>query len=98
MNRIKNLFGIGPKVNFSELVASGAVILDVRTQQEYASGHTKGAVNIPLHELKQKMNKLPKKKTIITCCASGVRSATAKNILLSNGFTAVHNGGSWTSL
>jgi len=98
MNMIKNFFGIGPKVNLSELISGGAVIVDVRTQQEFASGHVKGSINIPLQELKQKINKLPKNKTIITCCASGMRSGTAKNILLANGFATVHNGGSWTSL
>ena len=80
MNMFKNLFGIGPKVDFSELVANGAVIVDVRTEQEYRAGHVKGSLNIPLHELKQKLNKLRKDKPIITCCASGMRSATAKNM------------------
>ena len=39
-----------------------------------------------------------KNKTIITCCASGMRSASAKSILKSNGYTSVHNGGGWSSL
>jgi phage shock protein E len=98
INTIKKIFGVGPKVNFSELIAKGAVVVDVRSRKEYAFGHRKGSVNIPLPELKQNFNKLPKDKTIITCCASGMRSATAKNILLSGGFRDVYNGGSWSNL
>jgi rhodanese-related sulfurtransferase len=44
------------------------------------------------------MNKLDKKTPIITCCASGMRSGSAKNLLKSNGFTQVYNGGSWMTL
>jgi len=39
-----------------------------------------------------------KQKPIITCCASGMRSASAKNILKANGYEQVHNGGSWIGL
>ena len=39
-----------------------------------------------------------KNKTVITCCASGIRSASAKSILRSNGYSDVHNGGGWQSL
>jgi len=83
---IKELFGFCSKENLTEKIANGTVIIDVRTPQEFAMGHVKGSVNIPLDLLPQKMNKLPKDKPIITCCASGMRSATAKNILLQNGF------------
>ncbi|MFN6083407.1 MAG: rhodanese-like domain-containing protein, partial [Fluviicola sp.] len=37
-------------------------------------------------------------KTIITCCASGMRSASAKSLLKSSGYAEVHNGGGWMSL
>ncbi len=96
---LKNLFGIQPKVNLTELVKDGAIILDVRTKAEFESGHIRGAVNIPLDKLHANMNKLKgKNKVIITCCASGSRSATAKGVLTNNGFTNVHNGGSWYKL
>jgi phage shock protein E len=95
---LKNLFGIGPSVNFGELIANGAVIIDVRTKGEYQNGHLKNAMNIPLDTLSANLAKLDKNKPIITCCASGMRSASAKSILKSNGFTEVHNGGSWTNL
>ncbi|MDD2797273.1 MAG: rhodanese-like domain-containing protein [Bacteroidales bacterium] len=99
LNLIKQLFGMGPKVDYAELVKQGAIILDVRTKGEYTGGHIKGSLNIPLDALSGNLNKFKdKNKAIITCCASGGRSGVAKNILKSNGYTEVHNGGSWMSL
>lgn len=96
---LKNLFGIGPKVDYAELAKKGAIILDVRSKSEYAGGHIKGSINISLDTLSSNLSKLKdKNKVIITCCASGMRSASAKSILRSNGFTQVHNGGGWSSL
>ena len=96
---IKKLLGIGPPVNYAELVKNGAIIVDVRTKDEFADGHIKGSVNIPLDQFGNSQNKLKDKtKTIITCCASGARSAGAKSILKSNGYTNVYNGGAWRSL
>jgi rhodanese-related sulfurtransferase len=96
---LKNLFGITPKVDFAELVKQGAIIIDVRTKAEFSGGHINGSVNIPLDKLVGSIGKLKgKDKAIITCCASGSRSATAKSVLTSRGFTRVHNGGSWFSL
>ena len=98
INAIKNLLGFGSKVNYAELVKQGAVILDVRSKGEYQGGHIKGSINISVDTLSSNLNKLNKDKPIITCCASGMRSASAKSILKSNGFTEVHNGGGWSSL
>ena len=81
------------------MVKNGAIIVDVRSKGEYASGHIKGSLNIPVDALSANLGKLKdKNKTIITCCASGMRSASAKGILKSNGYTDVHNGGGWSSL
>ncbi len=98
INTIKQLFGFGPKVDFKELLRNGGTIIDVRTKAEYQQGHIRGSVNIPLNNLSNHYSKLNKSKPIITCCASGVRSAQAKSILKANGFAEVHNGGGWTSL
>lgn len=95
---LKTLLGIGPKVDLGALISSGAVVVDVRTKAEYQSGHLKNALNIPLDSLPNQLSKLSKDNVIITCCASGMRSSAAKNILKSNGFTQVYNGGPWTSL
>ena len=95
---IKNLFGFGPAVDLKTVMQKGAVILDVRTKAEYQAGHIKGSINIPVQNLGGNLNKLKKDKPVITCCASGMRSANAKNILKANGFTEVHNGGGWIGL
>ena len=95
---LKQLFGFGPKVNYSELMQQGAVIIDVRTKGEFQSGHIKGSINIPLNTIGANLNKIKKDKPVITCCASGMRSASAKNLLKSKGYAAVYNGGPWMSL
>lgn len=98
INTIKNMLGLGPKINFKELVKNGAQIIDVRSRSEYASGHVVGSVNIPLSELQSCANKIKKNTPLITCCASGMRSASGKSVLLSMGYKEVHNGGGWMSL
>lgn len=96
---IKKLFGLGPSVNYADLVKQGAIILDVRSKGEYSGGHINGSVNISVDTLSSNLSKLKdKNKTIITCCASGMRSASAKSILKSNGYTNVYNGGGWSNL
>ncbi len=96
MGIFSSLFG--KKVDFDELIKSGAQIIDVRTKGEYQGGNVKGSTNIPLDQLRGSMSKLDKNKAYITCCASGMRSSSAKSLLKSAGFTNVHNGGSWSSL
>lgn len=94
----KNLFQSAPPVDFAQLVKEGAKIIDVRTPGEYQGGHIPGSVNIPLNELPGKLKQLDKSKPIITCCASGMRSGSAKSLLTANGFTEVYNGGGWSGL
>lgn len=94
---LKNLFG-GTSVDYAELVKNGAQIIDVRTPAEFNGGHIKGAKNIPLQSLNQNLGKINKNKPVITCCASGARSAAAKSILQNSGFSEVYNGGGWQSL
>ena len=98
INTIKKILGIGPKTDFTALINQGAVIVDVRTKGEYQSGHIKGSQNIPLNTLPYNFGKLKKDRIIITCCASGIRSAQAKQLLISNGYKEVYNGGGWSSL
>lgn len=97
MGILSALFGSKPKVDLGELIANGAQIIDVRTPQEYKTGHIKGSKNIPLDKLNSQIGKINKNKPVITCCASGMRSGSAKGILAKAGFD-VHNGGGWTNL
>ncbi|MEY4974186.1 MAG: hypothetical protein RLZZ55_974 [Bacteroidota bacterium] len=96
MSLLKKLFG-GTSVDFKTLVKEGAMIIDVRSPAEFNGGHVKGAVNIPLQAIQSSFNKIPKNKVIITCCASGMRSGSAKSLLKAAGYN-VHNGGGWMSL
>jgi rhodanese-related sulfurtransferase len=88
----------GKKVNLQAVISNGAVIVVVRTKDEYQAGHLRNSVNIPVDNLPQNLKKLSKAKPIITCCASGARSGAARRMLKSNGFEQVYNGGSWQSL
>jgi phage shock protein E len=98
LDAIKNLFGMD-KTDYAALLKEGAVILDVRTKSEYEGGHIKNSLNIPVDQLQKNLSKLKDKdKTIITCCASGMRSTSAKSILQNNGYKNVHNGGGWMRL
>lgn len=79
-------------------IQRGAVIVDVRTKQEFQQGHIAGSKNIPLNEIKLKLESIRKwDKPVITVCRSGSRSAMAKNQLQAAGIE-VYNGGAWTSL
>ena len=98
MSFLSKLFGAKPKVDFAQLIAEGAIIIDVRTPGEFKGGHIAKSTNIPLNTLPNKYGKLKKNATIITCCASGMRSGSAKSMLEANGFQNVHNGGGWASL
>lgn len=94
---LKKLFSPGPGVDYVALVEQEAQIIDVRTKPEFASGHIKGSINIPLQELEQNLKKIDKSKPVITCCASGMRSSSATSILNARGYQA-YNGGGWASL
>ena len=74
-------------------VAAGAWLVDVRTPGEFASGHPKGARNVPLQDLPARAKELPKDREIIVYCRSGARSASATSILRSKGFEQVHDAG-----
>ena len=96
---IKKFFGLGPKRDYGQLVKQGAIVLDVRTKGEFAGGHIKNALNIPVDQLSKDLSKFKdKNKVIICCCASGMRSSSAANILKSQGYTQVFNGGNWRGL
>jgi len=95
---LKSLFGIGPKINYRELIQRGAQIIDVRSDGEFKRGHIKGSVNIPLQNLQNNLSRIKKDKPAITCCESGMRSGAAKRMLKANGYSEVHNGGGWVKL
>ncbi|NVK31002.1 MAG: rhodanese-like domain-containing protein [Gammaproteobacteria bacterium] len=83
---------------FKELIDQGAIVVDVRSAREFRTGHVTGSKNIPLDMLNIQMRNLPNDRPIITCCASGARSRSAADILLSSGFKDVVNGGPWNQV
>lgn len=97
MSFLARIFGIKPKTDYKELVNQGAIIIDVRTKSEFATGHIKKSRNIPLDTLQSKTSSFKKDTPIILCCASGMRSGTARRSLKAKGFDA-YNGGGWMSL
>lgn len=98
INALKKLFGGTEVIDFGKLIAEGAVVLDVRSKDEFRLANLKGSTNIPLDQLVSGVSKLDKNLLIITCCASGMRSSSAKSLLESSGFRNVYNAGSWTHL
>ena len=97
MGLLSLLFGNKKKM-IEDFKNRGAIIVDVRTPQEYQQGAINGSRNIPLQTLNSKIDELRKlNKPIITCCASGMRSGSACNILKPHGIEVI-NGGGWQSL
>lgn len=81
-----------------EMITNGGIIVDVRSPQEFKMGHAKGAKNIPLNTINNKVKDLKKlNKPLVLCCASGARSGQATSILKNAGLDAV-NAGSWHTL
>lgn len=103
LNKLKYLLNIKWKrsierndINMEELkrlVSNGAILLDVRSPQEYKEGHLEGAISIPEYELKSRSkNELQDKNiNIIIYCSSGSRSKKAKKILEKMGYHNVYN-------
>ena len=87
----------GVKKALPELLKRGAVVVDVRSPEEFRSGSSPGSVNIPLGELERNLSRLDPAKPVVVCCASGARSAAASAILKKHGFQIVLNAGPWTN-
>lgn len=79
-------------------IADGAIIIDVRTEPEYETGHISESLNISLGTIRERYVELDPNKTYITCCSHGLRSVKAEKILKEKGFKNVYNGGAWTDL
>lgn len=88
----------GSKHNARELVAKGALLLDVRSPEEFRERHLEGAVNIPVQELGTRMGELgAKERSIVVYCRSGARSAAATSMMKGAGYEVLDIGaiGNW---
>lgn len=74
----------------AELLAD-TIRIDVRTHDEYKLGTIPGFINIPVDELREHLDELPKEKPIVVTCAVGLRGYLAYRILVQNGFKHVRN-------
>ncbi|MBC7194145.1 MAG: FAD-dependent oxidoreductase [Caldisericia bacterium] len=94
-----DLTGLAPKVTIfevDELIKKGAILIDVREREETLARKIENSVNIPLSELKNRLNELQKDKLYILCCTKGQRAYNALRILLDNGFKAKYLSGGLT--
>lgn len=74
------------------LVDSGEMfILDVRKAPEYDAGHLIGSTSIPLSELDDRLDEIPKDEPLLVYCKSGARSTTAAGVLEKNGFCVIYD-------
>jgi rhodanese-related sulfurtransferase len=93
------LRGDHPQVDVEAVLAAPpgerAFLVDVRTPQEYAGGHIPGAVNIPVDDLRSRLNEFPRDRKIAAYCQVGQRGYLATRILLQAGFSAANVGGGY---
>jgi NADPH-dependent 2,4-dienoyl-CoA reductase/sulfur reductase-like enzyme/rhodanese-related sulfurtransferase len=82
------LRGDSPLAHWEDIKKTDALILDVRTPSEYDFGHIEGAINIPIDELRSRMNELPLDREILTYCSVGQRSYYAARALRLNKYNA----------
>jgi len=99
MGLLSFLFGSGNNQleNIKTALNAGALIVDVRSSAEYASGHAKGSINMPLPTLQSGIKKLKNASSVVLCCRSGARAASAQNMLSGQGIQSI-NAGSWQTV
>lgn len=86
------------KTPVQQLLDQGAVVVDVRSAQEFSAGNYPGSLNIPLEDIESKIHEIDHDRTVLLCCASGARSGMARQILRKKGYLNVVNVGSWQAL
>ncbi|WP_347240900.1 rhodanese-like domain-containing protein [Thermus sp.] len=93
------LAACGPKGSYKDVppeelyraLASGAVVVDVRTPGEFAQGHVPGAINLPVEEVARWADQIPKDKPVYLYCHSGNRSRRAAEYLARKGYANLYN-------
>lgn len=83
------------QIHWAEALAGDGLLLDTRTDFEYARGHIDGAVHIPLDSLRERLSELPKDRTIYVHCQSGLRSYIACRILSQHGYDCYNVAGGY---
>lgn len=81
-----------------ELVSHGALLIDVRNPEEFASGHLPQAINVPLTELADWLDAHQTEQQFVVYCGAGIRAQKGCDILESKGFSCAVNGGAMKDL
>jgi rhodanese-related sulfurtransferase len=93
------LRGDHPQIDVSSLLAippgDRPLLLDVRTEDEFAAGHIPGSTNVPVDELRSRIGELPKDREIVSYCQVGQRGYLATRILKQSGFDAINLSGGY---
>ena len=76
-----------------EMIGEAALVVDVRTPEEFKQGNLDNAINYPLSEVAMHFASIDKAKPIVFYCRSGNRSGQAYQYLKAQGFTQIHNAG-----
>jgi rhodanese-related sulfurtransferase len=79
----------------AERAAAGSFLLDVRTVKEYQAGTVEGAYNVPVDEIRDRLDEIPKDKEIMLYCRAGLRSYIGCRILSQNGYKIKNISGGW---
>jgi phage shock protein E len=87
-----------PTMTVKEKINEGALVIDVRSPEEFATGAYPKAKNIPLDKIGSSIGKLPKDKPIVLYCASGARSGQAARMLKAAGFADVVSAGGFADM
>ena len=91
LNILHGRFKQVPVYRVRELVEKGAFIVDVREEGEYKAGHLINAVNIPLSQLRERLDEIPKDQPVYLACRSSQRSYNAVMALQHLGYTNIYN-------
>ena len=88
------------KINPEVMIDNNTVLIDVRTKEEFKSGHLEKAINIPYTEIEEQIKSITKDnhKNIVVYCRSGRRSGIAQKTLMQMGYKNVINGGGYKEL
>ena len=98
---IENLLGgLVDQVRWAEALdlPDGCALVDVRSDAEYGRGHVEGALHIPLDELRDRLDELPRNTTLYVHCQTGLRSYLACRILKQHGFACKNVAGGYSFL
>ncbi len=90
-----SFFGFGSS-KVKDALRRGAIVIDVRTPQEFDQGKVPESINIPVDRIAANAERIKNmNRPVVFCCASGSRSSDSATIMKQKGMKAVYNGGSW---